>query len=226
MAYRLGIAGADALNWAKLKAKIFRSFRVGGGLSSLLSRGEALDEMTRMEMESAFGYDLKDVRIHETKQAGELARELQAEAFTIGADIFTGEGKLNAPTRENRGLLAHELTHVIQQTYPRPVLRSSDNASLESPLIPRGRGLSKIAGNAGLPHAALQLAPIGPFQTGGSSIVGEMEAAAQTAEQAVSREEEGSNRSRIPAVDAEEIAEIVYRLMQQELLLERDRVRR
>jgi len=226
MTYMAGKAGADALNWAKLKAKLFKSFRVGAGLSSLLSRGEALDEMTRMEMESAFGYDLKDVRIHETKKAGELARDLQAEAFTIGADIFTAEGKLNAPTRENRGLLAHELTHVIQQTHPSPILRSSDNVGLKSLRIPGGKGLSEIAGNAELPHPALQLAPIGPFQSGGSSITEEMEAAAQTAEQAVSREEEGLRRSRTPAVDAEEIAELVYRLMQQELLLEGDRVRR
>jgi hypothetical protein len=225
MAYMVGIAGVDALNWAKLKAKLFKSFRVSAGLSSLLSRGEALDEMTRMEMESALGYDLKDVRIHETEQAGELARELQAEAFTIGTDIFTTEGKLNAPTRENRGLLAHELTHVIQQTHPHPVLRSSDNEGLESLRIPGGKGLSEIEGNAQAPNPALQLAPIGPFQSQGNSITGEMEEAAQTAEQVVSREEEGSNRSQTPAVDAEEIAEIVYRLMQQELLLERDRVK-
>jgi hypothetical protein len=226
MAYRVGVAGADALNWAKLKAKILESFRVSRGLSSLLSRGEALDEMTRMEMESAFGYELKDVRIHQTKQAGELARELQAEAFTIGADIFTGEGKLNAPTRENRGLLAHELTHVIQQTHPSPIPRRSDNSSSKSLRAPGEKGLSNIAGNAGPPHTALQLAPIGAFRSGGSSIMGEMETAAQTAEQAVRREEENLTRSRPPAVDAEEVAEIVYRLMQQELLLERDRVRR
>jgi hypothetical protein len=226
MAYRVGIAGADALNWAKLKAKIFRSLRVSGGFSSLLSRGEALDEMTLMEMESALGYDLKDVRIHQTKQAGELARELQAEAFTIGADIFTAEGKLNAPTIENRGLLAHELTHVIQQTHPSPIPRSSDNVGLESLRAPGGKGLSKMAGNAELPHPALQLSPIGLLQSGGSSIAGEMEAAAQTAEQAVRREEEDLTRDQTQAVDAEEIAEIVYRLMQQELLLEGDRVRR
>jgi len=226
MAYRVGIAGADALNWAKLKSKILESFRVSRGLSSLLSRGEALDEMTRMEMESTLGYELRNVRIHQTKQAAELARELQAEAFTIGADIFTGEGKLNAPTRENRGLLAHELTHVIQQTHPSPIPRSFDNLNSESVWASGGKGLSKIAGNAGLPHAALQLAPIGSFQSGGSSAAGEMEAAAQTAEQAVRREEEDNARDRTPAVDAEEIAGIVYRLMQQELLLERDRVRR
>ena len=226
MAYMVSTAGADALNWAKLKAKIFRSLRVGGGLSSLLSRGEALDEMTRMEMESAFGYELKDVRIHQTKQAGELASELQAEAFTIGADIFTTEGRFNLPTRENRGLLVHELTHVIQQTHPSPIPRSSDNVGSESLRAHGGKGLSEIAGNAGLPHAALQLAPIGPFQSGGSSITEGMEAAAQTAEQAVSREEENLTRDQTPAVDAEEIAEIVYRLMQQELLLEGDRVRR
>jgi len=194
MAYTVGIAGADALNWAKVKMKFFEFSRVGGWLSSLLSRGEALDEMTRMEMESAFGYDLKDVRIHETKQAGELARELQAEAFTIGADIFTTEGKLNTPTRENRGLLAHELTHVIQQTYPRPVIRSSDNVGFESLRIHGGKGLSNIAGNAELPQPALQLAPISPFQSGGSSTTEAMEAVAQTA--AGSRMGAGSHDAR------------------------------
>jgi hypothetical protein len=226
MAYRVGIAGAEALNWAKLKAKILNSFRVSRGISGLLSRGEALDEMTRMKMESTLGYDLKDVRIHQTRQAGELARELQAEAFTIGADIFTAEGKLDAPTSENRGLLAHELTHVIQQTHPLPIARSSDNLNLESLRIPGGKGLSEIAGNAGPPHAALQLAPMVAFQSGVSSTAGETEAAAQTAEQAVRRKEEDLTRDQTPAVDAEEIAEIVYRLMQQELLLYRDRVRR
>jgi hypothetical protein len=226
MAYRVGIAGAEALNWAKLKAKILKSFRVSRGFSSLSSRGEALDEMTRMEMESALGYELRDVRVHQTKQAGELARELQAEAFTIGADIFTAEGKLNAPTRENMGLLAHELTHVIQQTHPLPIPHSSDILGSESLRASGGRGSSKIAGNAELPHPALQLAPIGPFQSGVSSITGEMEAAAQAAEQAVRREEQNLTRDRAPAVDAEEIAEIVYRLMQQELSLQGDRVRR
>jgi hypothetical protein len=226
MAYRAGIAGAEALHWAKLKAKILKSFRVTRGISSLLSRGEALDEMTRMEMESALGYELRDVRIHQTKQAGELARELQAEAFTIGADIFAGEGKVNAPTRENRGLLAHELTHVIQQTHPLPIPHSSDSLGSESLRAVGGRGLSKTAGNGGPPHAVLQLAPIGAFQSGVGPTTGEMEAAAQTVEQAVHRKEEDFTRDQTPAVDAEEIAEIVYRLMQQELSLEGDRFRR
>lgn len=226
MGYIVGTAGVDALNWAKLKKKLFEFLRVDGVVSSLLSQGEALDEMTRTEMESAFGYELKDVRIHETKQAGELARGLEAEAFTIGASVFTAEGKLKTPIRESRGLLAHELTHVIQQTHPRPVLRPSDNVSLESPRMPGGNGLSKIAGHVELPGPRLQLAPIGPFQGGGSSIAEAMETAAQTAEQAISGEERDLARRQTPAADAEEIADIVYRLMQQDLWLERDRVRR
>ena len=226
MAYRVGIAGAEALNWAKLKAKILKSFRVSRGISSLLSLGEPLDEVTRMEMESVLGYELKDVRVHQTKQSGELASGLEAEAFTIGADIFTGEGKLNAPTRENRGLLTHELTHVIQQIHPRPVPRGFDNVGWENLRTPGGKGLSQIADHAELPRPALQLAPISPLQSGGTSAAEAMETAAQTVEQAVSSEEEGPSGGQTPTVDAEEIAEIVYRLMQQELLLERDRVRR
>ena len=86
--------------------------------------------------------------------------------------------------------------------------------------------MSKIAGNGAPPHAAMQFAPIGAFQSGVSSTAGEMEAAAQTVEQAVRRKEEDLTREQTPAVDAEEIAEIVYRFMQQELLLGGDRVRR
>lgn len=226
MGYIVGTGGVDALNWAMLKKKLFEFFRVDGVVSGLLTRGEALDEMTRTEMESALGYELKDVRIHETKQAGELARWLEAEAFTAGADVFTAEGKLKTPIRESRGLLVHELTHVIQQTHPRPVLRPSDNVGRESPRTPGGSRLSRIAGNAEPPGPELQLAPIGAFQAGGSSVAEAMETMARTVEQAASREERDLNRSQGPTAGAKEIADIVYRLMQQELLLERDRARR
>lgn len=219
MTYIIGVTGANALTWAKLKTKLLVLSRVGSAPRSLIAPGEALDEATRGEMESALGFNLKDVRIHQTKQAGELARMLQAEAFTIGADIFAAEGKLSTATSEGKDLLAHELTHVIQQTRPQPAIPIADGPGLQSLKTPYP---------VLTPILVPQLATSNPFLTGGDSVSEAMEAMAETAEQTVRSTGESLARTRAAAVqvDAEEIADLVYRLMQQELLLEKDRVRR
>jgi hypothetical protein len=66
-------------------------------------------------MEAHFGADLSGVRVHSDGEAGSLNRELDAQAFTVGSDIFFDEGKFNPTSSEGQGLLAHELTHVGQQ---------------------------------------------------------------------------------------------------------------
>jgi hypothetical protein len=82
----------------------------------LRSPGQPLDEATRAFMEPRFGYDFSQVRIHNDAQAAESARMVNALAYTIGANVTFAEGKYQ-PTRETgRRLLAHELTHVMQQT--------------------------------------------------------------------------------------------------------------
>ena len=77
--------------------------------------GHALDGETRRTMESAFGMDFGDVRIHTDAKSDALNRRLSATAFTTGADIFFREGAYEPGTRGGRELLAHELTHVVQQ---------------------------------------------------------------------------------------------------------------
>ncbi|TMC55582.1 MAG: DUF4157 domain-containing protein [Chloroflexi bacterium] len=66
-------------------------------------------------METHFGADLSGVRVHADGEAQTLNRELDAQAFTVGSDIFFDEGKFSPSSSEGQGLLAHELTHVGQQ---------------------------------------------------------------------------------------------------------------
>lgn len=78
--------------------------------------GSPLPEGARDRLESHFGADLGAVRVHADGEAAALNRELNAQAFTVGSDIFFAEGKYNPSSSEGQGLLAHELTHVGQQT--------------------------------------------------------------------------------------------------------------
>ena len=83
-----------------------------------LSRGEGqtLSEAERSFMESRFGVDFSGVRIHTDSTAIQLSRELNAEAFTHGRDIYFGAGRYNPRTSSGKRFLAHELTHVVQQS--------------------------------------------------------------------------------------------------------------
>jgi hypothetical protein len=77
--------------------------------------GSLLDANARHFMESRFGHDFSKVRIHADERAARSARSVNALAYTIGNDIIFGEGQYHSNTIEGRRLLAHELTHVVQQ---------------------------------------------------------------------------------------------------------------
>lgn len=77
--------------------------------------GQVLDAPVRNEMEAAFQADFSGVRIHTGNSAESLNRELDARAFTSGRDIYFNAGEFRPDTRDGRQLLAHELTHVMQQ---------------------------------------------------------------------------------------------------------------
>lgn len=74
--------------------------------------GDKLDPQLRSRMESSTGYDLSHVRIHNDSAAHDAARDINARAFTQGRDIWLGRGESQSNTR----LMAHELTHVVQQS--------------------------------------------------------------------------------------------------------------
>ena len=77
--------------------------------------GRQLDRPTRSFFESRFGYDFGQVRVHADAKAAESARSVHALAYTVGRDVVFGAGQYAPDTTAGRRLLAHELTHVIQQ---------------------------------------------------------------------------------------------------------------
>jgi len=79
------------------------------------SPGRPLDAATRSRMEPRFGYDFSQVRIHSDNRASESARAVNANAYTAGHHVAFGEGKYAPGTSGGQRLLAHELTHVVQQ---------------------------------------------------------------------------------------------------------------
>ncbi|HLJ27813.1 MAG TPA: DUF4157 domain-containing protein [Candidatus Angelobacter sp.] len=81
----------------------------------LRSSGQPLDKQTRAYFEPRFGHDFSKVRIHTDAQAAESARAVNALAYTVGGDVIFGAGRFAPMTNSGRQLLAHELTHVVQQ---------------------------------------------------------------------------------------------------------------
>ena len=78
--------------------------------------GKALPASVRGDMERHLGREFPDVRVHATGRADQAARELGASAFTVGHDVFFASGKFAPQSPVGRQLLAHELTHVVQQS--------------------------------------------------------------------------------------------------------------
>jgi len=82
----------------------------------LRSPGQPIDDSTRSYFEPRFGRDFSDVRVHSGRQAEQASRSINAKAFTIGNHIVLGGAQPSFGSREGQTLLAHELTHVIQQS--------------------------------------------------------------------------------------------------------------
>jgi hypothetical protein len=81
----------------------------------LQSSGEPLDRATRALMYERFGYDFGNVRIHRDARAAESARAVNACAYTVGSNVVFAVGQFSPRTTAGQRLLAHELTHVVQQ---------------------------------------------------------------------------------------------------------------
>lgn len=82
----------------------------------LASPGQPLDPATRGFMEPRFGHDFSQVRVHSDAAAEQSARDVNAYAYTVGHDVVFGAGQFAPATDEGQRLIAHELTHVVQQS--------------------------------------------------------------------------------------------------------------
>lgn len=88
---------------------------LGHQLKEQRSKGNPLSPEVYNEMSSAIGADFGNVRIHTDDKAAELSNELGAQAFTHGNDVYFNSGKYDTESSAGKRLLAHELTHVVQQ---------------------------------------------------------------------------------------------------------------
>lgn len=84
-------------------------------LYSSKGSGDPLPKIARSEMERSFGEDFSHVRVHTDSAAQKMSKNLGAKAFTHGSDIYFNSGNFETSSQEGKKLLAHELTHTVQQ---------------------------------------------------------------------------------------------------------------
>ena len=89
---------------------------VSQSIQSSRGSGSAMDNRTKSFMSERFGSNFNDVNIHTNANAVQLSRDLNARAFTVGNDIYFNQGQYQPETSDGKFLLAHELTHTIQQS--------------------------------------------------------------------------------------------------------------
>lgn len=98
------------------------------GIANLQGIGKPLSDAARSFYEPRFGYDFGGVRIHTGDDTTGAARSINAKAFTIGSDIVFDKGNFSPETEEGKKLLAHELTHVVQQNGRQSALPSGNES--------------------------------------------------------------------------------------------------
>ena len=117
-------------------------------IKSLKGRGDPLPGTVRNFFEPRFGCDFSHVHVHTDPQAMATARSLNAQAFTIGRDVVLGSGRSSMHTEGGKRLLAHELTHVVQQgggsSGPVRVSRSLKRISRQITVHPASSTVSRI----------------------------------------------------------------------------------
>ena len=146
----------------------------------LRSPGQPLDASTRAFMEPRFGHDFSRVRVHANPAGEQSAKQINAHAYTLGSNIVFGAGQYAPGTTDGRRLLAHELTHVLQQTGDGLWSKGEDNRIQRDALEPPSGDMSdeEVEDN---PQFTIQRRAIGsdtggltapgvPLTTGGSPL--------------------------------------------------------
>jgi len=126
----LQMKGGSTLEGGELSGDIERS------VQSAKSGGQPLGDDVRGSMEQAFNADFSGVKIHTGGNADSLNRSISARAFTSGSDVFFRSGEYNPDSSGGKELLAHELTHTIQQgqSVQRSESAKHDDISVNSPV--------------------------------------------------------------------------------------------
>jgi len=98
-------------------------------IQSLKGSGQPLPESTRSFFEPRFGADFNSIKVYSDNRAADLSKSINAKAFTLGQDVVFGSGQYSPESSTGKRLMAHELTHVVQQNSN---LRSGNNLNEET----------------------------------------------------------------------------------------------
>jgi hypothetical protein len=115
----------------------------------LRSSGRPLDIATRQKLEPRFGHDFSQVRIHTDMRAAQSARQVHAHAYTVGRDVVFAEGRYSPHTTKGMELLAHELSHTVQQKHA----VVGDEIAVGEANAPAEREADRMAQASGAIHA-------------------------------------------------------------------------
>ena len=128
--------------------------------------GRSLGNQVKSEMETSFKHDFSKVKIHTDNESAELCSALNAHAFAIGNDVFFNTGKYNPESEVGKELLAHELTHVVQQknTVQRAVVYRNP--------VPGGMAASTNAGKVQGDKIIIPTLEVPQFKSRSASIFG------------------------------------------------------
>ncbi|WP_456314717.1 eCIS core domain-containing protein [Pseudomonas shirazensis] len=100
-------------------------------LQSSKGSGSPLSGQVKNEMESGFGTDFSNVKIHNDSTAVQMNQQLGSQAFANGSDVYFNKGKYNPESQSGKHLLAHELTHTIQQGASKPMVQKMEQSNLQ-----------------------------------------------------------------------------------------------
>ncbi|MGI9040706.1 MAG: eCIS core domain-containing protein [Gemmatimonadales bacterium] len=115
--------GQDGLVQRAADGSGYASARLSERIAGSGGHGQPLPEATRRELGGRMGTDFSGVRVHRDSTAAGLCRDLNAHAFTIGHDIYFNSGRYDPHSQAGTHLLAHELTHTLQQESAGPTIQ-------------------------------------------------------------------------------------------------------
>ena len=121
---------------------------VAAEIAALPGGGRPLDTQVRAFVEPRFGYDFGRVRVHTDERAARTTRAVGARAYAVGRDVVFAPGEYRPDTADGRRLLAHELTHVVQQgEQPRAVMRACSCATIPGARAPTAAESATMPGD-------------------------------------------------------------------------------
>lgn len=144
--------------------------QVESSIAQAKGQGQPLSDDVRGSMEGAFGADFSGVRVHTDAQSNQLNTSLQSRAFTTGQDIFFKQDEFSPGNRGGQELLAHELTHVVQQTGT--IQKKPDITPATFPVIQRAVPAALAAiGTALVSETAVAASTVGSAAIGAAATV-------------------------------------------------------